>query len=75
MDCLAREKEARLNIERSQASLSEELARAQRDLLSANQKVKQIINSNSLPSPILFFPFPLSYLYRSINLNVCIWVC
>ena len=47
MDCLTREKEARLNIERSQASLSEELARAQRDLLSANQKVKQIINSNS----------------------------
>jgi kinesin family protein C1 len=43
MDSLAREKEARLNMERSQTSLSEELARAQRDLLSANQKVKLII--------------------------------
>ncbi|KAL0000964.1 hypothetical protein SO802_014745 [Lithocarpus litseifolius] len=42
MDCLAREKEARLNIERSQASLSEELARAQRDLLSANQKISSL---------------------------------
>ncbi|XP_023915824.1 kinesin-like protein KIN-14N [Quercus suber] len=42
MDCLAREKEARLNIERTQASLSEELARAQRDLLSANQKISSL---------------------------------
>lgn len=41
MDSLTKEKEARLNFERTQASLSEELARAQRELLSANQKVKQ----------------------------------
>lgn len=40
MDSLAREEETRLNIERIQASLSEELARAQRELSSANQKVK-----------------------------------
>ena len=40
MDSLAREKETRLNIERSQTSLSEELAKAQRELLSSNQKVK-----------------------------------
>jgi hypothetical protein len=40
VDSLAREKETRLNIERSQTSLSEELARAQRELLSSNQKVK-----------------------------------
>lgn len=42
MDSLAREKEARLNIERSQASLSEELGRAQRELLSANQKISSL---------------------------------
>uniref|UniRef100_A0A2N9J3Z5 Kinesin-like protein n=1 Tax=Fagus sylvatica TaxID=28930 RepID=A0A2N9J3Z5_FAGSY len=42
MDSLAREKEARLNMERSQTSLSEELARAQRDLLSANQKIASL---------------------------------
>lgn len=41
MESLAREKEARLSIERTQASLSEELARAQQELLSSSQKVKQ----------------------------------
>jgi hypothetical protein len=40
VDSLAQEKEARLNFERSQASLSEELAKAQRELLSSKQKVK-----------------------------------
>lgn len=41
MDSFAKEKEARLNFERTQASLTEEHARAQRELFSANQKVKQ----------------------------------
>lgn len=36
MDSLAKEKEARLDIERSQFSLSKELAEAQRVLLSSN---------------------------------------
>lgn len=40
VESLAKEKEARLIMERSQASLTEELARAQRELSSANQKVK-----------------------------------
>ncbi|KAG6637507.1 kinesin-like protein KIN-14N isoform X1 [Carya illinoinensis] len=42
MDSLTKEKEARLNFERTQASLSEELARAQRELLSANQKISSL---------------------------------
>ncbi|KAE8125657.1 hypothetical protein FH972_020436 [Carpinus fangiana] len=42
VDSLAREKETRLNIERSQTSLSEELAKAQRELLSSNQKISSL---------------------------------
>ncbi|KAF5461053.1 hypothetical protein F2P56_020880 [Juglans regia] len=42
MESLAREKEARLSIERTQASLSEELARAQQELLSSNQKISSL---------------------------------
>ncbi|XP_062170285.1 kinesin-like protein KIN-14N [Alnus glutinosa] len=42
VDSLAKEKEARLNFERSQASLSEELAKAQRELLSSNQKISSL---------------------------------
>lgn len=40
MESLTREREARLEIERSQNSLSDELGRVQRELSSANQKVK-----------------------------------
>lgn len=40
MESLSKEKEARLDIERSQTSLSDDLGRAQRELQSANQKVK-----------------------------------
>lgn len=40
MDGLTKERQARLDIERSQKSLSEELGRAQRELSSANQKVE-----------------------------------
>lgn len=39
IDSLAREKEARVNIEKSQTSLSEELGKAQGELQSANQRV------------------------------------
>lgn len=39
MDSLTREKEARLAAERLQASLTDELGKAQRDHLSASQKV------------------------------------
>ncbi|EXB50942.1 hypothetical protein L484_021170 [Morus notabilis] len=39
MDTLTKERHARLDIERSQNSLSEELGRAQRELSSANQKI------------------------------------
>lgn len=42
MESLTSEREARLNIERSQTSLSEELGRTQRELSSANQKVNRI---------------------------------
>lgn len=44
VESLTKEKEARLIMERSQASISEELARAQRELSSANQKVKSKID-------------------------------
>lgn len=44
VESLTKEKEARLIMERSQASISEELARAQRELSSANQKVKLKMN-------------------------------
>ena len=40
MDSLTKERQARFDIERSQNTLSEELGRAQRELSSANQKVK-----------------------------------
>jgi kinesin family protein C1 len=39
MDSLAREKEARLTVEKSQASLSEELGKIQGELQNANQRV------------------------------------
>lgn len=39
MDSLAREKEARVNIERSHSSLTEDLTKAQEELHSANQRV------------------------------------
>lgn len=39
MDSLTREKEARVASERLQASLSEDLRRAQQDITSSNQKV------------------------------------
>lgn len=39
VDSLAREKEARISIEKSQASLSEELGKIQGELQSANQRV------------------------------------
>lgn len=38
VESLTKEKEARLIMERSQASISEELTRAQRELSSANQR-------------------------------------
>lgn len=40
VESLEKEREARINFERSQATLSDDLGRAQRDLQSANQKVK-----------------------------------
>lgn len=40
MESLVKEKEARLNFERSQATLSEDLERAQRELQTSNQKVR-----------------------------------
>jgi kinesin family protein C1 len=39
MDSLAREKEARLTVEKSQASLSEGLGKIQGELQNANQRV------------------------------------
>ena len=39
-DSLAKEKEARISIERSQASLSEELDKVQAELDGSNQRVK-----------------------------------
>lgn len=39
MDSLAKEKEARINTERSQASLSEELDKVRGELDGANQRV------------------------------------
>ncbi|KAJ7948498.1 Kinesin-like protein [Quillaja saponaria] len=42
MESLAKERDARLNIERSQATLSEDLGRAQRELQSANQKISSL---------------------------------
>ncbi|KAL5548234.1 hypothetical protein UlMin_003465 [Ulmus minor] len=42
MESLAKEREAKLNIERSQNSLSEDLAKAQRELSSANQKISSL---------------------------------
>lgn len=40
MEALVKEREARLDIERSQTTLSEDLGRAQREIEGANQKVK-----------------------------------
>ncbi|CAK9317669.1 unnamed protein product [Citrullus colocynthis] len=42
VESLTKEKEARLIMERSQASISEELTRAQRELSSANQKISSL---------------------------------
>ncbi|XP_062077832.1 kinesin-like protein KIN-14N isoform X2 [Humulus lupulus] len=42
MDSLTKERQARLDIERSQNTLSEELGRAQRELSSANQKISSL---------------------------------
>ncbi|XP_030443942.1 kinesin-like protein KIN-14N [Syzygium oleosum] len=42
VDSLAKEREGRLNSERSQASLSEDLAKAQHELSSANQRISSI---------------------------------
>ncbi|KAJ4822702.1 Kinesin-like protein KIN-14N [Turnera subulata] len=42
VDSLAREKEARVSIEKSQASLSEELRKAQGELQSANQRITSV---------------------------------
>lgn len=42
MESLTREREARLEIERSQNSLSDELGRVQRELSSANQKITSL---------------------------------
>jgi len=39
MESLVKEREARLDFERSQTTLSEDLGRAQRELETANQKV------------------------------------
>lgn len=39
MESLIKEREARLDFERSQTTLSEDLGRAQRELETANQKV------------------------------------
>lgn len=59
MESLTSEREARLNIERSQTSLSEELGRTQRELSSANQKVSRIC------LPVLpFYHRPLLYCTR-----------
>jgi len=41
LDSLAREKEARLTVEKSQASLLEEQGKIQGELQSANQRVTQ----------------------------------
>ncbi|KAK4255639.1 hypothetical protein QN277_008614 [Acacia crassicarpa] len=42
VESLAKEREAKLNIERSQTSLSDDLGRAQRELQSANQKISSL---------------------------------
>ncbi|XP_027342374.1 kinesin-like protein KIN-14N isoform X2 [Abrus precatorius] len=42
MESLVKEREARLNFERSQNTLSEDLGRAQRELESANQKISSL---------------------------------
>lgn len=54
MEALDKEREARLNIERSETTLSEDLGRAQREIQSANQKVKWQYNSNSMKFFLLF---------------------
>lgn len=40
MESLVKEREARLDFERSHTTLTEDLGRAQRELQTANQKVK-----------------------------------
>ena len=47
MDSLAREKDAKVAVERLQASLSEELRSAQSENSTANQKVRQREQSES----------------------------
>lgn len=47
MDSLTREREAKVEIERSKFSLADELERVQRDLTSAKQQVKQHMYSFS----------------------------
>ncbi|OIW15461.1 hypothetical protein TanjilG_28660 [Lupinus angustifolius] len=42
MDALVKEREARLNFERSQSTLEEDLVRAQRELQSANEKISSL---------------------------------
>ncbi|KAI5412161.1 kinesin-like protein KIN-14N [Lathyrus oleraceus] len=42
MESLAKEREARLDFERSQTTLSEDLGRAQRELQTANQKISSL---------------------------------
>ncbi|XP_061341790.1 kinesin-like protein KIN-14N isoform X2 [Gastrolobium bilobum] len=42
MESLVKEREARLNIERSQTTLTEDLGRAQRELQGANQKISSL---------------------------------
>lgn len=64
MDSLTREREAKLDIERSKFSLSDELERVQRDLTSAKQQVKQHLYSFSASLPlwvILVSPFKCSH--------------
>jgi kinesin family protein C1 len=47
VESLVKEREARLDIERSHTTLSEDLGRTEREIESANQKVKSM-NSFSL---------------------------
>lgn len=59
MDSLAREKETRLSIEKSQVSLLEELGKSQAELQGANQRVikKQILFAFvKLPISLPFSP-------------------
>lgn len=64
MDSLTREKEARLAAERLQTSLTDELGKAQREHLSASQKVIEFIKILLAVARILFclFSFPISTL-------------